>query len=97
VVGCSERTAETYQNGTYLPKIPGLVGLMRHSRDIVDAVLRMAGLDDISHDLEEARLIRELRELQAKRARPEHGHTAPVDGDQTRPPPAPDSRVAARG
>jgi hypothetical protein len=77
VIGCSERTAATYQNGKYLPKINGLARLMRHSRAIADAVLRMAGLDDISLDLEEARLIRELREFQAKRAEPRHGHTAP--------------------
>jgi hypothetical protein len=35
---------------------------------VAEAMLRLAGLDDLSLDLEEARLMRELVRLRAKRA-----------------------------
>jgi hypothetical protein len=44
------------------------LGLIGRSRAIAAAMLRMAGLDDVSMDLEEARLRRELARLQAERA-----------------------------
>jgi transcriptional regulator with XRE-family HTH domain len=68
VVGCSEATAKRYRRGETSPDPVGLARLMARSRSIADAMLRLAGLDDVSMDLEEARLTRELSELKAKRA-----------------------------
>ena len=67
-VGCSEATAARYRRGETLPDALGLARLMGRSRAVAAAVLRMAGLDDVSMDLEEARLRRELQQLQAERA-----------------------------
>jgi hypothetical protein len=44
-----------------------LAGLRNRARQFGDTMLRLAGLDDLSMDLEEARLRQELRRLQAKR------------------------------
>jgi transcriptional regulator with XRE-family HTH domain len=68
IVGCSEATAARYRRGETMPDVAGLARLMARSRSIADAMLRLAGLDDVSMDLEEARLTRELSELKAKRA-----------------------------
>lgn len=68
VVGCSEATAARYRRGETLPDALSLARLMGRSRAIAAAVLRMAGLDDINPDLEEALLRRELRRLEATRA-----------------------------
>jgi transcriptional regulator with XRE-family HTH domain len=70
VVGCSEDTAARYRRGETSPDPLSLARLMSRSRAITSALLRLAGLDDLSMDLEEARLIRELRLLQAKREVP---------------------------
>lgn len=66
--GCSEATAARYRRGETLPDALSLARLMGRSRAIAAAMLRMAGLDDVSMDLEEARLRRELQRLQAERA-----------------------------
>lgn len=70
VVGCSEDTAARYRRGETSPDPVSLARLMSRSRAITNALLRLAGLDDLSMDLEEARLIRELRLLQARREVP---------------------------
>jgi hypothetical protein len=45
------------------------LGLMDRSRAMAASALRVAGLDDASMDLEEARLRRELARIQADRAK----------------------------
>jgi hypothetical protein len=65
--GCSVATAARYRRGETLPDPLGLARLMGWSRSIANAMLRLAGLDDLSMDLEEARLRQELQRLQAKR------------------------------
>lgn len=65
---CSEATAARYKRGETMPDPIRLARLMAKSRDIANAMLRLAGLDDMSMDLEEARLTRELRKLQARRS-----------------------------
>jgi len=67
--GFSVVTAERYRRGESVPDALTLTRLMAKSRVIADAVLRMAGLDDLSLDLEQARLVRSLAELEAKRAK----------------------------
>jgi hypothetical protein len=67
--GFSVNTAERYRRGEGLPDVLALTRLMGKSRLIAEAVLRMAGLDDLSLDQEQARLVRSLAELEAKRAR----------------------------
>jgi transcriptional regulator with XRE-family HTH domain len=66
--GCSEATAARYRRGETMPGPLGLARLMARSRPVAEAMLRLAGLDDLSLDLEEARLMRELVRLRAKRA-----------------------------
>jgi len=66
--GFSVNTAERYRRGDTVPDALTLTRLMGRSRVIADAVLRMAGLDDLSLDQEQARLVRSLADLEAKRA-----------------------------
>jgi transcriptional regulator with XRE-family HTH domain len=68
VVGCSEATAARYRRGETMPDPLGLARLMGRSRTIAQAMLQLAGLDDLSMDLDEARLTRELQLLQQQRA-----------------------------
>jgi transcriptional regulator with XRE-family HTH domain len=65
--GCSEATAARYRRGETMPNPVILARLMGRSRQIANAMLRLAGLDDLSMDLEEARLRQELRQLEARR------------------------------
>lgn len=65
--GCSVATAARYRRGETMPDPVGLARLMGWSRQIANAMLRLAGLDDLSMDLEEARLRQELRQLEARR------------------------------
>jgi hypothetical protein len=71
--GCSVATAKRYRRGETMPNPIGLARLMNRSKAIADAMLRLAGLDDLSMDLEEARLKRELARLQAIRAESKNG------------------------
>lgn len=82
--GCSEATAARYRRGETMPNPVGLARLMNRSRAIAAAMLRMAGLDDESMDLEEAWLRRELHLLQAKRAGPGDADTEAADGAAAR-------------
>ena len=67
--GFSVVTAERYRRGESFPDGLTLTRLMGRSRVIAEAVMRMAGLDDLSLDQEQARLVRSLAELEAKRAK----------------------------
>lgn len=67
-VGCSVATAARYRRGETMPNPMILARLMGRSRTIAQVMLQLAGLDDVSMDLEEARLRRELHRLQAQRA-----------------------------
>jgi transcriptional regulator with XRE-family HTH domain len=75
IVGCSEATAARYRRGETMPDAVGMARLMGRSWQIALAMLRLAGLDDVSMDLEEARLRQELEQLQARR----EVHDAPTD------------------
>jgi hypothetical protein len=66
--GISVNTAERYRRGETYPDVFTTARLMRSSRLVADAMLRMAGLDDLSLDLEHRRLVQELADLEAKRA-----------------------------
>lgn len=66
--GISLQTAIRYRRGETLPDVLTLARLMRASRAVADAMLKMAGLDDLSLDQEQARLVRELAEIEQKRA-----------------------------
>jgi transcriptional regulator with XRE-family HTH domain len=68
VVGCSEATAARYRRGETMPDPMGLARLMGRSRTIARAMLQLAGLDDLSMEVEEARLRHELHRLQQQRA-----------------------------
>jgi transcriptional regulator with XRE-family HTH domain len=85
IIGCSPATAARYRRGETFPNPQGLARLVGHSQKIADAFLRLAGLDDVSLDLEEARLTRELQRLQALRAGISHGTPDPPSGPATRP------------
>lgn len=65
--GCSVPTAQRYQRGETTPDVLTLARLMAQSRAIADAMLRLAGLDDLSLDIEQARLVRSLADLEQKR------------------------------
>jgi len=78
IVGCSEATAARYRRGQTMPDPVALARLMGRSRQIAQAMLRLAGLDDLSMDLEEAHLRRELRRLQTINARPPDVGTEPA-------------------
>jgi hypothetical protein len=67
--GFSVPTAERYRRGDTFPDAMTLIRLISKSRVIADAVLRMAGLDDLSLDLEQARLVCALTELEQKRVK----------------------------
>jgi len=66
--GCSLSTAKRYQAGYCVPDLLVLTRLMGRSRTIVDAVLHAAGCDDVSLELETARLTKLLAELHERRA-----------------------------
>lgn len=66
--GCSVATAARYRRGETMPNPMILARLMGRSRTIAQAMLQLAGLDDLSMDLEEARLRHELHRLQQQRA-----------------------------
>jgi len=66
--GFSVVTAERYRRGEGFPDALTLTRLMGKSRLIAEAVLRMAGLDDVWLDQERERLLRELTDLQQRRA-----------------------------
>ena len=85
VVGCSVPTAARYRRGETMPDPLGLARLMGRSRLIAAAMLRLAGLDDLSMDLEEARLTRELRQFQARRGGPPNADTEAPPGAAARP------------
>jgi hypothetical protein len=68
VVGCSEATAARYRRGETTPDALSLARLMGRSLKIAQAMFRLAGLDDVNPDLEEALLRHELRRLEASRA-----------------------------
>jgi len=68
IVGCSEPTAKRYRLGYTLPDPVRLARLMAASRAVTDAVLAMAGLDDLALSLREAELDREIQALRDKRA-----------------------------
>jgi hypothetical protein len=80
VAGCSEATAARYRRGETMPDPIGLARLMGRSRSIAEAMLRLAGLDDLSMDIEEARLRHALHRLQLRRAGvvPDDGIDAPM-------------------
>lgn len=82
--GCAEATAARYARGDTMPDPIRLARLMGRSRDVASAMLSMAGLDEMSLDLEEARLTSELRRIRAKRAGNLNEKTASVDGTPTR-------------
>jgi transcriptional regulator with XRE-family HTH domain len=84
IIGCSEATAARYRRGETMPDALGLARLMARSRSIANAMLRLAGLDDLTMDLEEARLVRELHALQARREVP-HAATEAASGAVSRP------------
>ena len=65
--GVSLDTARRYRRGHTYPDALTVARLMQHSRLVVDAMLRMAGLDDLSLDQEQTRLLRELLDLQQRR------------------------------
>lgn len=66
--GVSLDTAKRYRRGETYPDVFTLARLMQHSRVITEAMLRLAGLDDVWLDQERERLLRELTDLQQKRA-----------------------------
>jgi transcriptional regulator with XRE-family HTH domain len=65
--GVSMETANRYRTGRTVPDLLTLARLMRNSRAVADAVLRLAGLDELSLDLEQARLVRALADLEQRR------------------------------
>lgn len=66
--GVSLNTAERYRRGETYPDALTIARLMKHSRLVTEAMLRLAGLDDVWLDQERERLLRELTDLQQKRA-----------------------------
>jgi hypothetical protein len=66
--GISVQSAIRYRRGETYPDVFTIARLMRQSRIVAEAVLRMAGLDDVWLDQEQARLLRELIDLQQRRA-----------------------------
>jgi transcriptional regulator with XRE-family HTH domain len=85
VVGCSEATAARYRRGETMPDAVGLARLMGRSHRIAQAMLRLAGLDDLSMELEEARLREELQRFQAQRAGLPDVETDSAPGAAARP------------
>jgi transcriptional regulator with XRE-family HTH domain len=65
--GCSVATAGRYQRGETIPDAVAVARLMAASHRIVDAMLRMAGLDDVSLALQEQRLENDLAKLRDRR------------------------------
>lgn len=67
--GFSVMTAERYRRGETVPDALTLVRLIGKSRVVAHAVLRMAGLDDLSLNMEQARLVSALAELETERVK----------------------------
>ena len=90
--GVSLNTAERYRRGETYPDALTIARLMRHSRAVVDAMLRLAGLDDVWLEQEQARLLHELIDLQQRRtpyvAAAMAAAEGLVDGAQATPAPA---------
>jgi transcriptional regulator with XRE-family HTH domain len=86
--GISVETAKRYRTGLTTPDVLTLTRLMRQSRAIADAVLRLAGLDDLSLDIEQGRLVRALADIEQQRLA---AHEAL---DRAFPPRRPDPRTA---
>jgi transcriptional regulator with XRE-family HTH domain len=82
--GCSVATAARYRRGETLPDPLGLARLMGWSRGIANAMLRLAGLDDLSLDVEEARLWRELQRLRDRRTGPPDAEVDAALADRAR-------------
>jgi len=66
--GVSVQTAERYRRGETSPDALTVAKLMRHSDVVVQAMLRLAGLDDLSLEQEQVRLVRALADIEQKRA-----------------------------
>lgn len=79
---CSEATAARYRRGETMPDPLRLARLMGQSQRVAEAMLRLAGLDDLTMDLREARLHGELRQLREKRLARIHAGVAQT-GDGT--------------
>ena len=103
--GVSLNTAERYRRGETYPDALTVARLMQHSRLVTEAMLRLAGLDDVWLDQERERLLRELTDLQQRRASYVAAAMAAaeglVDGAQAAPArspgAAPRSQPAGRG
>ena len=68
IARCSQPTAQRYRSGITMPDPIRLARLMAASRAVTDAMLAMAGLDDLALSLREAELDREIQALRDKRA-----------------------------
>jgi hypothetical protein len=66
--GFSVQTAVRYRRGETCPDALTIARLMGRSRAVAEAMLRLAGLDDLSLDHEQARLVRALADLETKKA-----------------------------
>ena len=66
--GVGIETAKRYRRGETYPDALTVARLMKHSRLVTEAMLRLAGLDDVWLDQERERLLRELTDLQQRRA-----------------------------
>lgn len=84
VARCSVATAARYRRGETMPDPLRLARLMGGSRRIADAMLRLAGLDDLSMDIQEARLAAELHQLRTKRIARQHAAGSTQAGDLAR-------------
>jgi hypothetical protein len=65
--GFSVQSAVRYRRGETYPDVFTTARLMRHSRAVADAMLKLAGLDDLSLELEQARLARSFIAIEAER------------------------------
>ena len=97
--GFSASTAYRYQSGLTVPDILTMTRLMSISREITDAVLEMAGLDDRSLDVEYTRLLRSVAELERRREERNaalQALVAPTAGANDAPPSHPLRRATDR-
>jgi transcriptional regulator with XRE-family HTH domain len=83
VIGCSEATAARYRRGETMPDPVGLAKLMGRSRQIANAMLRLASLDYLITDIEMARLRQEMHQLEAARAGSPDGRNSNADAAST--------------
>lgn len=61
--GANERTVKNWFSGKYGPSGEHLVGLMRHSDDVLQAVLELSGRDGLSNAVKIERVEHILKEL----------------------------------